>query len=119
MLGLNPTTANLTTAGNGLLTAALLLGGSINRSGATGDYTDTTDTAANIAAALQGMGAGASWRCTYVNTVAHIATIAAGTGVTLGGASAAIPASSAAELLITVGPGGAVTMTVLYRVAYD
>lgn len=119
---IQPVNGTLTTVGAGTLTAALLGGQNINRSGPTGDFADTFDTPALILAALNqsvsGFG-GASWYCTYVNTTAHIGTLTAPAGLTLNGASAAIPATSIAELLIVVTAAGAVTITVLYRASYS
>lgn len=118
------TNTAVTTVGNGTLLAAALLGGIITRSGPVGAFTDTTDTAANIAAALTGMGnvVGAITRQTnYLNTTASVATLAAGTGVTLtagAGAGLTVAAGVMAELLISVTPSsGAVTVTVLARIA--
>src|SRR5438309_596389 len=110
---------NLTTVGAGTLTAALLLGGIINRTGPTAGYIDTTDTAANIIAALisqysyqaantglsGGVAAsvGLSTRLRFINTVAFANTTAAGTGVTL--VNASVSASSVKEFLIQITNG--------------
>jgi hypothetical protein len=124
MQTIQPANGTLTTVGAGTLTAALLAGENITRSGPTGAFADTFDTAANIQAALNqaasGFG-GAAWYVTYNNTTAYVGTLTAPAGgnFTLNGQSAAIPASSVAELLIVVTSAGAVTVTVLYRVAYD
>ena len=122
MASLTQSNGALTTVGSGTLTASLLLGSNINRSGPTGAFADTFDTVANIQAALNqsasGFG-GAAWRVLYVNTTAYVATLTAPAGLTLNGASAAIPAASSAWLLVSVTTGGAVTVTVLYRVSYS
>lgn len=113
------TTVALTTVGAGLLTAALLTGGILNRTGPVAGYIDTTDTAANIIAALianypyvapnTGLSSGAavpngmSFRFRFINTVAFANTMAAGTGVTL--VLGSIAASSVKEYLITVTNG--------------
>jgi hypothetical protein len=110
---LNPTVTAVTTVGAGTLTAAALLSANILRSGPTGAFADSFDTAANIIAAV-GVPSG-SFDVTYVNNTAYVATLTASTGVTLAGASAAIPANSAAALLVVLSPAGTVTITVLYR----
>lgn len=117
---IQPQNGTLTTVGAGTLTAALLLGKNITRTGPTGPVADTFDTAANILAALvaslSGFG-GAAWYVNYYNASAQTITLTAPAGgnFTLNGASAAIPTDTAAALLIVVSPGGAVTVTVLYR----
>ena len=72
----------ITTAGNGTLTAAGLVGGEITRSGPTGAFTDTTDAAAAIYAAAGGI-TGSSFGALIKNTTAFPQTISAGMGVTL------------------------------------
>ena len=114
----------LTTVGAGTLSAALLLSNLLTRTGPTGAYTDTTDTAANIVQALIGAGYGNSinnglssglaiqngttFRLRYINTVAFAMTLAAGTGVTLG-SNTGISASSVKDYLLTVLNGTAVS----------
>ena len=107
----------LTTAGAGTLTAALLINSLLNRTGPTAGFTDTTDTAANIIAALAGQnfvgtgspgGAGGvqpgtTWRLRYVNGVAYAMTLAAGTGVTI--ATGNVTASYIKDYLLTVTNG--------------
>lgn len=109
---LNPSVAAITAVGAATLTAANLLTTNILRSGPAGAFADTFDTAANIATAAF---AGAAWNIDYVNNSASVATLTAGTGVTLAGASPAIPANSLATLLVQVISPTAVTVTVLYR----
>ena len=117
---ISPLNGTLTTVGAGTLTAALLLGQNITRTGPTGAAADTFDTAANIAAALNqtqsGFG-GASWFVNYYNASAETITLMAPAGgnFTLNGAAAAIPTDTLAVLLIIVSAAGAVTVTVLYR----
>ena len=110
---------SLATVGAGTLTAALLTGGIINRTGPTGAFTDTTDTAANIVAALianypyvapnTGLSSsaaatlGLSVRLRYINTVAFAMTAAAGTGVTI--VNANVNASSVKDYLLQVTNG--------------
>lgn len=78
----------ISTAGAGTLTAAGIVGGLIMRTGPTGAYDDTTDTATAILALLDNPAVGDSWEFTHVNGVAHIATMVAGAGVTLAGTTA-------------------------------
>lgn len=81
---LNPQNTNLNTVGAGTLLAALLLGGFVARGGSqSGGFTDTTDTATAIAAAM-GTGANtpSNFTLDYVNTTGQTATLAGGTGVT-------------------------------------
>ena len=75
----------ITTAGAGTLTAAGIVGGLIVRSGPTGAYSDTTDTATAIIALLDNPATGDSWEFSIVNGVAFIGTMLAGAGVTLAG----------------------------------
>lgn len=120
MTQIQPANGTLTTVGAGTLTAALLAGQNITRTGPSGDFADTFDTAALIVAALSanvnGFG-GAAWECTYYNASAHTGTLTAPAGgnFTLNGASAAIPTATVAGLLIVVSPAGAVTVTVISR----
>ena len=120
MLTSQPTNGTLTTVGAGVLTAALLAGQFITRSGPTGDAADTFDTAANILAGLDqsisGFG-GAAWECAYYNTTAHNLTLTAPAGgnFTLNGQSAIIPTDTVVTLLIVVSAAGTVTVTVFNR----
>jgi hypothetical protein len=87
----------ITTVGAGTLTTAALLGGDILRSGPTGAFTDTTDTAALIQAAWVGS-VGSSFQFVYKNTTAFAATMAGGSGVTLSG-NLIVPANMWARYL--------------------
>jgi hypothetical protein len=108
----------LTTVGAGTLTGALLTSGIINRTGPVGGFTDTTDSAANIIAALiaqysyqqsptngissgNAIQPGLTFRLRYINTVAFAMTLAAGTGVTIT-ANGNVNASSVKDYLLTV-----------------
>ena len=99
----------ITTVGAGTLTAAALAGDVITRSGSTAAYTDTTDTAANIVAAVPNASIGQSWEVTIKNTVAFAQTLAGGTSVTLSGQTV-IPPNSAGRFLLTYNGTGTVTM---------
>jgi hypothetical protein len=87
----NGTLTQLTGAGPFTITAAQMLGGFIEFSGSTTAVTVTTDTAANIIAAMlaadPNAGVGSSFMLTLVNdnTSSGAITVAAGTTVTLSG----------------------------------
>lgn len=97
----------IATAGNGVLTAAALVGGQINRSGPVAAYTDTTDTAANIVAALPGFLVGAQFNVVFKNATIYPQTLAAGAGVTLPG-TVLVPPLSESNYFATVGGTAAV-----------
>lgn len=101
----------LATVGAGTITAAGIVGAMVSRGGAqTGTpFTDTTDTAANIIAALTAANIGDSWEFTYINNTNAVATITGGTGVTVSGATV-VPAGSWARFLVTYTAGATVTM---------
>lgn len=94
----SPTAVTATTGTT--LTAAQLLTGLVNRTGPTANFTDTTDTAANIVAALNGV-VGQSFYIDIKNATAFAETLAGGTGVTFS-SSNIIPANSVAEFLVNV-----------------
>lgn len=71
--------------GNQTITAAMMMGGVAMFTGAAGAVNYTTDTAANILAALGNMDIGDCFHFRLVNTAAQTATIVAGIGVTLAG----------------------------------
>ena len=75
----------ITTVGNGVLTAAGMVGGVIRRSGPVGAYADTTATATDIIAAIPHVRVNHTFDLTVINTVAFANTVAAGAGVTLAG----------------------------------
>lgn len=96
------------TVGASTLTGAMIATGLIARTGSTAGYTDTTDTATNIIAALAGNQPtaeavqGTSFRCRILNTVAFALTLAAGVGVVLGSGTLNVAASTWRDLLFTV-----------------
>ena len=100
----------LTTAGNGTILGSMLATGILNRTGPVGIFTDTTDTAGNIIAAIfgginnTGLQNGTTFRVSYINSVAFAATLVGGTGVTLG-ANTGVAASSVKDYLVTVTNG--------------
>jgi hypothetical protein len=114
----------ISTVGAGTLTAAGIVGGVITRSGSTAAYSDATDTAANIIAALPNANVGQSWEFSIVNTVAFAETITAGSGVTLSGLAGPIPGNATGRYLVSYTGASAVTMqliSVVYNAAsgYD
>ncbi len=99
----------ISTAGNGVLTGAGIVGKLITRTGPSAVFTDATDTAVAIVAALNTYVAGSSFEVQIKNTTAYAQTITAGVGVTLTGNSI-IPAHSVGRYLITITSGVAVAM---------
>lgn len=97
------------TVGNGTLTGSAIAAGIITRSGPTAAYSDTTDTATNIAAAKPNAVVGMSWPLVIKNTVAFRQTLAAGVGVTLLG-QIIVPPLSAGLFLVTYTGTGAVSI---------
>lgn len=102
------TAGAIATVGNGTWTGAAIASGIIKRSGSVAGYTDTTDTAANIIAAIAGNAGqdgsvpGTSFRLLVINTVAFADTFAAGAGVVAGGGTLNIAASTWREYLVTI-----------------
>jgi hypothetical protein len=108
--GENILSGAIATVGAGVWTGAAIATGIIRRTGSTAAYTDTTDTAANIIAALSGNSPslnvlpGQSFRLLVQNTVAFALTFAAGVGVNpgIGTGTLNIAASLAREYLVTI-----------------
>lgn len=98
---------SITTVGNGTLTAAGLVGGQIIRTGPVANFSDATDTAAAIFAAV-GV-AGGSFSILLKNATAFTQTITAGSGVTLP-ATVIIPPFSVANYIANVVSASAVTL---------
>lgn len=104
----NILSGGIATVGAGTWTGAAIATGIINRTGPTGGYTDTTDTAANIIAALQGNSPalaavpGTSFRLLFINTVAFAMTFAAGVGVVAGTGTLSLGASAVRLYLLTI-----------------
>lgn len=99
----NLVNTDIVTVGDGALPAAALLGGQVTRTGPTAPFTDTTDTAADILAALGGnIDVAGTFVVRYKNATAFPATLAAGAGVTLP-ATVVVPALSAAWYFGTLG----------------
>lgn len=106
-----PATTALSTVGAGTVTATGFNTGYTARSGSTAAFTDTTDTAANIIAAVPAIvnKIGASFIYTYVNNTVAVATLTGGTGVTVSGVTT-IPANSWATYIITYTAAATLTM---------
>lgn len=92
----------LTTVGAGNILASSILAGCVERTGPTGAFTDTLDTADNLIAAVPGLTVGDSFQFLYRNTVAFAQTLAVGLGGVLSGANTAVAASSARMYLVTI-----------------
>jgi hypothetical protein len=93
----------LNTVGNGTITAAGIIGRVTTRGGAqaSAPFTDTTDTANAITAALPaGAPVGTALRYLYSNTTNAVATISGGSGVTVS-VITSIPPNSFGEWLVT------------------
>lgn len=91
--------AAVTTVGAGTLTAANLTDGLINRTGPTSAFTDTTDTAAALYAAV-GSNTAASFYVRIKNATAFAETLQGGTGVTFSSA-VIVPPLSVGTYLVT------------------
>lgn len=117
--GSTQSNTNISTAGAGTLSAAGIVGGIITRTGPTGNFSDGTDTAAAIIAALPaGAFVNQSWNVWVINNTPWQQTVTNGSGVTLTGLSPVIPANSTSEWLVTYTGAGAVTMQ-LVETVYD
>ncbi len=99
----------ISTAVGGTLTAAAIVGGLITRTGPTAVFSDATDTAVAIVAALAAYVANESAYLSIKNTTAFAQTITAGAGVTLTG-SVIIPPNSVGRYLVTITSPTAVTL---------
>lgn len=98
----DPITTTLNTVGAGTITAAGIAGTVTVRGGAQASqpFTDTTDTANALTAAQVGPIVGDAWVWTYSNTTNAVATIAAGSGVTVSTITS-IPPNSWADWLVS------------------
>lgn len=99
----------ITTVGDGTLTAAGIIGGGISRSGPVAAYTDTTATAAQIVSAIGSPFIGQSFFVQIKNLTAFTETLTAGSGVTITGA-AILPPNNVGTYLITLTSLSAVAM---------
>ncbi len=98
----DPVATALNTVGAGTITAAGIVGEVTTRGGAQASqpFTDTTDTANNLTAAQVGPIISDAWFWTYSNNTNAVATIAAGSGVTVS-VITIIPPNSFATYLVT------------------
>lgn len=101
----------LNTVGAGTITGAGIAGGVTSRGGAQSNtaFTDTTDTADNIIAALPNANIGQSFLYFYQNTTDANATIAGGTGVTPS-VITVVPGKCTAVYLVTYTAASTITM---------
>jgi hypothetical protein len=115
---LAPKIATLNTVGAGTILGPAIVGGVLVRGGAQSStpFTDTTDTAALIIAAMTYPAVNSSWEFIYQNTTNAVATIAAGTGVTLSGI-VLVPAGAAVRFIVTMTSATAVSMQSLSATA--
>src|SRR5580692_127229 len=108
----NMVDTSITTVGAGTLTAAAIVGGVINRSGPTGAFNDTTDTAQNILAAVGLISVGQGFLFTINNTSSYTQTLVAGTGVTLTGNTTLATVKSGTFQVICTSITNPVTVTI-------
>jgi hypothetical protein len=114
---LNQKNTALNTVGAGTVLAAGIVGGFVSRGGAQSGtaFTDTTDTAANIIAAMTPAAAGVntvllnSLTFGYLNNTNAIATVTGGTGVTVSGVTS-VPPGEWVEYLVAYSAAATVTM---------
>jgi hypothetical protein len=98
------------TVGAAAIPASQMLTGILYRSGSTGAYSDTFDTAANVYTQLSGgadnnnpvMQAGSTFRLRVLSSVAFADTIVLGAGMVAGQGSLVVPASGWREFLFTL-----------------
>ncbi len=107
--GLIEASTSLATVGAGTITGAGIAGMFTARTGPTSAFTDTTDTAANIIAAVPNMAVGQSFEYNYINNSVADATLAGGSSVTLSGITS-VPAGGWARFLVTMTGSGTVSM---------
>lgn len=93
---------NVTTTVGTTLTATAISSGLINRTGPTATFTDTTDTAVNMATQNP---PGNTFYVDFKNATAFQQTLQGGTGVTFS-SSNIIPANSVAEFLVSISADG-------------
>jgi hypothetical protein len=108
--------AGLTGTGAATIPAASISGGAVARSGQTAAVTDTTDTAALLAAASPTFkgGAPSAFVFTYINNGTFPITVAGGTGVTISGQNI-VPANAVVQYLATYNVDGTVTMVAVMQ----
>lgn len=92
----------VTTVGAGTLLAAGMASGIIERSGPTGVYNETLDTADNLMAAIPTLSVGDSFEFLFRNTVNFVATLVVAEGAELLGSQTPCSALSARRYLVTI-----------------
>lgn len=103
----------LNTVGAATITGLGIAGGVTTRGGVQiANFTDTTDTAANIIAGLPFAAIGQSWEYTYVNNTSFNATLATGTGVTISGANI-VPLASFSRYLVQYTAANTIVLTLI------
>lgn len=113
--GLIPNAANtsISTVGAGTITAAAIAGGTVTRAGVqSAAFSDATDTATAILAALPGFGVNSAMKIVIRNTTAFTETITAGSGITLSG-NVILPAQSEGSFLLTCTATGTPAFTMV------
>lgn len=103
----------LTTVGAGTITGAGVAAGITTRGGAQSGsaFTDTSDTADNIVAAIPNARIGVAFLYTYRNNTDAQATLAGGTGVTL---SQIVPKNTWATFLVTYTAASTIVFAIVY-----
>lgn len=109
----------LNTVGAGTITAAGIAGQFVARGGAqlSAPFTDTTDTANAIIAAMTGAAISDSFVFTYQNLTNAVATISGGSGVTVS-VITVVPPNSFASYLTTYTAASTITMAGVYQGYY-
>lgn len=97
----NHRAVSISTAGAGIMSAAGIVAGIIDRTGPGAGYADTIDSATNILTAAGGLEVGCSFEFDFVNGVAFANTVAAGEGIILG-SNVNVAASAFRRYLVTV-----------------
>jgi hypothetical protein len=105
-----PLVTNVATDAAGTITAAAILGGIHTHSTHTASRTDTTDTAANIIAAMPDMDIGDTYMFKVASLAAFTIVVAGGTGVTASG-NLTVAANGSKDFVLT--RTGAATMSLL------
>lgn len=106
----NPSVTAIAADSNQTITAAAILGGVVTHATHTASRTDTTDTAANILAAMPDMDIGDSFVFKVASLAAFTIIVAGGSGVTASG-NLTVAANGAKDFILT--RTGAATMGLL------
>lgn len=111
----NDTPTSVTSGTGTTFTAAQLVTGLINRTGPVAAFTDTTDTAANLAAASA---VGSGFYVFIKNGTAFTETLTGGTGVTFS-SSTLVPPNSISQWLVTITSATAAVFNHVLTVSID